>query len=88
MSRQRTSFLEAALTVLADAERPLTSREVGQRVVERGLVDTSGKSPEATVTAALYVTLRDNRVPGLERHYEPGPTRARRGSVRWRYRRP
>lgn len=81
-------FLGAALEVLAEATRPLTSREVAERVIERGLVLTSGKTPEASLTAALYVALRDARAPGLERLSDPGPTRAKRGSVRWRYRRP
>ncbi|MGC8633729.1 MAG: winged helix-turn-helix domain-containing protein [Candidatus Limnocylindrales bacterium] len=79
-------FLEAALAVLAQADRPLTSREVAEAVMERHLVQTSGRTPEASLTAALYVALREDRAPGLERLFEPGPTRARRGSVRWRYR--
>lgn len=79
-------FVEAALAVLAQADRPLTSREVAEAVMERRLVQTSGRTPEASLTAALYVALRDGRAPGLERLFEPGPTRARRGSVRWRYR--
>ncbi len=85
MSRAKT-FLDAALTVLAAAERPLTSREVAERVIAGGLIRTSGKTPEASIAAALYVALRDGRAPGLERLFEPGPTRARRNSVRWRYR--
>jgi hypothetical protein len=81
------TFLEAALTVLADAERPLTSREVAERVVGRGLVPTTGRTPEATISKSLYVALRDTRAPGLERLFQQGATRARRGSVRWRYHR-
>ncbi len=80
------TFLAAALAVLAQSERPLTSRELAERVLQRHLVSTNGRTPEASLSAALYVALRDGRAPGLERLSEPGPTRARRGSVRWRYR--
>ena len=87
MTGQRVTFLEAALVVLADADRPLTSREVADRVVDRRVVATKGKTPDASISAALYLALRDNRAPGLERLFDAGQTRARRGSVRWRYRR-
>lgn len=80
------TFLDAALRVLADADEPLTAREITARILERGLVVTTGRTPEASVAAALYLAVRDGRVPGLERLFEPGPTRARRNSVRWRYR--
>jgi hypothetical protein len=88
MSDRRMTFLEAALDVLSEADRPLTSREITTRMLERRLVVTTGKTPEASVAAALYVAVRDGRAPGLQRLYEPGATRARRGSVRWAYRRP
>jgi hypothetical protein len=82
------TYLEAALTVLEEVGRPLTSRELANLMVARGLVDRGGKTPGATVSAALYVACRDHRVPGLQRLSDPGRTRARRGSVRWQYRRP
>ncbi len=81
-------ILEAALAVLRDADRPLTTREVAERVLARDLIATTGKTPDASISAALYVAVRRNRAPGLECLSEPGKGRAKRGSVRWRYRRP
>jgi hypothetical protein len=82
------TFLEAALLVLSEADRPLTTKEVADAVLQRRLVTTTGRTPEASISAQLYLALRDGRAPGLERVSQPGATRARRGSVHWRYRRP
>ena len=41
------------------------------------------QDPEATMAADLYLHVRDSAAPRIVRVYEQGPTRARRGSVRW-----
>jgi hypothetical protein len=76
------TFLEAAEAVLRSARRPLTTREIVELALEKGLLNPRGKTPEATMSAALY-----GAPPGgaIQRDYEPGLARARRGSVRWRY---
>ena len=76
-------YLEAAVAVLEAAGRPLTSREITDEALRRGLIRPSGKTPEATMTARLYVHVRDDPAPRVVRLAEPGTTRARRGSVRW-----
>ncbi|MBI2776616.1 MAG: winged helix-turn-helix domain-containing protein [Chloroflexi bacterium] len=81
-------FLDASLQVLDGSERPMTTDEIAEVILERRYLTSSGKTPSATVAAALYVAVRDGRAPGLERVFEPGSRRARRGTVRWRYRRP
>jgi len=48
------TYLKAALTVLRESQRPLTSREIAERAMAEGLIVTSGKTPEATMSAALY----------------------------------
>ncbi len=35
------------------------------------------------MAADLYVHVRDAKVPRIVREFTPGPSRARRGSVRW-----
>lgn len=77
------TYLQAAAAVLRDASGPMTVREITGAAVSRGLIKPDGKTPERTMSAALYTAPSDAPV---SREYQPGPTRARRGSVRWRYR--
>lgn len=77
------TYLEAALAVLESAGRPMTGREITAEALRRGLITPMGKTPEATLSARLYVYVRDRPDGRLVRLAEPGPGRARRGSVRW-----
>jgi len=61
----------------------MTGGEIVAEALRRGLVQTKGKTPEATMLAELYLHARETGLPLLKRVFEPGPTRARRGSVRW-----
>lgn len=78
------TFLEAAIDVLAATDRPLTTAEITTEAVRRGLVRTRGKTPVATFAARLYMELQRNPQPRVSKVAEPGRSRARRGSVRWR----
>jgi hypothetical protein len=75
------TFLDAAFQVLRSSERPLTTQEITERALKEGLIDTRGKTPAATMSAALYQALRTSGY--LVKLGDPGPERARRGSVRW-----
>jgi HB1, ASXL, restriction endonuclease HTH domain len=75
------SFFEAALSVLEREGKPLTTREVVQLAIRRGLIEPKGKTPEATMSAELYKHLGiDSR---LVKQATPGKRRAVRGTVRW-----
>ena len=50
---KRPSGLDAAAQVLAEAKQPLTSGEMVQRMLDKGLWKTSGKTPAATIYAAI-----------------------------------
>ena len=76
------TFLEAAEVVLRRAKRSLTVAEITEIALRRGLIHTSGKTPEATMSAALYRAPSDGPI---RREFEPGRQRAVRDSVRWRY---
>ncbi len=52
--------LEAALMVLQDAGTPLHYREIAQRVLDGGLWETDGKTPQATINAQLAVDVKRN----------------------------
>ena len=79
----RMDYLNAALTVLREAGRPMTDREITDEALRRGLIEPAGKTPRATLSARLYTYVRDHPDGELARLAEPGPTRAARGSVRW-----
>ena len=81
-----TTYLDVALHVLATADRPLTTREILTEALEFGLLRPVGKTPAATLSAALYGYTRDHPDGPLVRLQTPGPARARRGSVRWAFR--
>lgn len=78
-----SSFLDAAVTILADAGRPLTAKEIVAEALVRGLLVPTGKTPLTSMTARLYTHVRDAEHPRVVRIFEQGSKRAVRGSVRW-----
>ncbi len=76
------TFFEAALVVLKSARQPLTVNEIVERAISKGLVVSTGKTPGATLSALLYRRIGRPDCP-IQRLSEPGPGRARRGTVRW-----
>lgn len=80
------TLIEAALKVLRSSRRPLTTAELTERILTSNLVTLTGRTPEQSLAAALYRAL--GRYPELVREAEAGPSRARRGSVRWTVRSP
>ncbi len=80
------SFLDAAITILKETRREMTARELAAMALERGLVRSSGRTPDATLAPQLYVRVRKQPGGPLRRVAEAGPSRARRGSVRWVWR--
>jgi hypothetical protein len=75
------TYYQAALQILKDAGRPLTTREITTIAIESGLITPSGKTPGATMSAVLYTRVHDNvhlvKVDTLSNG------RTKRGSVRW-----
>ena len=50
---KRSSGLDAAAEVLAEAKKPLTTREMVERMLAKGLWRTNGKTPAATIYTAV-----------------------------------
>ena len=65
-SKKRTSGLDAAAQVLAEAKEPLNTKEMVARMLSRGLWRTSGKTPAATIYAAI---LREIATKGKEARF-------------------
>ncbi len=81
------TYLDAAAQVLQVSGRPMTVHEITSEALRRSLIAPGGKTPEATMMAALYVDAKkvSTRFARLSR---PGPTKAERNSVRWALRGP
>src|SRR5689334_9603400 len=78
-----TTFLEAALLVLRSSSEPLSVNQITEQALRKGLISTRGKTPEATMSAALYDAIGQRHDMPIRRIFEQGPNRARRGTVRW-----
>jgi hypothetical protein len=74
-------YYEAAVEVLKSAQHPLTTQEITDQAIKRGLITPRGKTPQATMSAALYMRAREN--PELVKLEDRAATRAKNGSVRW-----
>jgi len=79
------TFLQAAEAVLRSSKRPLTATEITAEALKQGLLQTKGKTPLASMNAALYRAPLD---APIRREFIPGPQRAQWNTVRWRYVRP
>ena len=75
------TYYEAALEVLRSVQRPLTTWEITDEAIQRGLITPVGKTPHATMAAKLYSRVRHD--PILVKLEDRGSERAKRGSVRW-----
>ncbi len=79
------TYVDAAISVLKSSRKPMSSGAIAEAAIRKGLIRPRGKTPAATMSAALYLYARDEEVPVLRRDFRPGPTRAARDSVRWVY---
>jgi HB1, ASXL, restriction endonuclease HTH domain len=77
------NYVEAAIAALRSARRPLTTTELTELAITKGLIKPASKTPVATMRAALYCHLVAVAETPIQKEFEAGRTRARRGSVRW-----
>jgi len=63
---------QAVAKVLAEAGTPLHYQEITQRILQRGLWHTQGKTPEATVNAQLAVDIKRLGADSLFQRTDPG----------------
>jgi HB1, ASXL, restriction endonuclease HTH domain len=75
------TYYEAALEVLRSAQHPLTTREITEQAIERGLIAPRARNPNNAMATELYVRGRSN--PNLIRTGEPGKRWFKTRSVRW-----
>lgn len=78
------TYLAAAEAVLKSAGKALTTLELTDEAIRRGLIKPSGKTPVKTMSAALYTAVLDTRSAGrIGQQAVPGPVRAKRNTVKW-----
>jgi hypothetical protein len=61
----------------------MTASEITREAIAKGLIYSTGLTPNKSMAARLYVLSRTDSNAGIVRLFEPGDGRARRGSVRW-----
>jgi len=55
------SFKDAAYQILVEAGKPLHSKEITEIALKRGLLETAGKTPEATMNAQLVIDINSKK---------------------------
>lgn len=65
--KRTVSFKEAARIILQKAERPLSALEITSAAFEKGLLETEGQTPEATMAAQIYVDIKRNRKTSFQK---------------------
>jgi hypothetical protein len=66
------TFTEAALAVLQQEGRPMHSREIAEKAVERGLLSHVGKTPVQTMSARLSAAVSKGNEKGAFARVRPG----------------
>jgi hypothetical protein len=66
------NVLRAAEIALKDANAPLHYKEITQRMIDRGLWQNDGKTPDATVNAAIAVDIKYNGTHSLFQRADKG----------------
>jgi len=69
---KRPSGLDAAAQVLAEAGEPLNCKEMVERMLAKGLWQTKGRTPSATIYSAIIREVRDKGAESRFRKVERG----------------
>ena len=69
---RKPSALRAAAQVLAEADGPLSTGEIVKRMLEKGLWQTKGRTPQATLYSALLRRIQKDGANACFRKVERG----------------
>ncbi|MBI4704306.1 MAG: winged helix-turn-helix domain-containing protein [Deltaproteobacteria bacterium] len=61
MAKRPNQYVEAALEVLKAAKQPMTALAITDEAMRRGLLDAKGKTPDQSMGAALYTSIKQLR---------------------------
>lgn len=71
-AKQPLSFADAAAQVLQDSGTPLHYREICKRALEQNLIQTSGRTPEYTLSSIFSVDIKNNSHQSRFTRVRPG----------------
>jgi len=60
MQKTPISFKQAAKQILEQADEPLTPKEIVERALDQGILQSEGATPDASMGAQLYVDIQRN----------------------------
>ena len=69
---KRSSGLDAAAKVLAEVGKPMNCKAIVERMLTQGLWQTKGKTPEATISAAITREIANKADASRFRKVAPG----------------
>lgn len=58
---KKQTFKEVAHQVLKTRNEPLTAKEIVDIALQEGILSTEGKTPDASMSAQLYVDINNNK---------------------------
>ncbi|MFC1585741.1 restriction endonuclease [Fibrobacterota bacterium] len=58
---KKKSFKDAAAQILKEVGEPLSYQEIAKRAIEKGILSTEGKTPEASMGAQIYMDIKKNK---------------------------
>ncbi len=56
------TFKEVAAQILKDSPKPLSAKEITELAFEKNILETEGKTPEATMAAHLYTDIKKKKI--------------------------
>ena len=71
MAKRPNQYVEAALKVLEASREPMTTQAITDEALHRKLLDVTGKTPEASMGAQLYTSIK--RLRGRSPFEQVGP---------------
>jgi hypothetical protein len=57
------TYLEAGRTILTQSRQPLHYAEITRRALDQGLIEPTGRTPDATMGSRLYTETRNCQIP-------------------------
>ena len=75
------TYRQAAIDILKETKKPLTTQELLDRMISAELITPRGKTPLATLSSVLYT--ENAQDSDIVRVFEDGGSRAAGGTVRW-----
>lgn len=54
-------FVISAIQILKEANKPLHTKEITKLALEKGILETDGKTPDASMSSSIIINIRNNK---------------------------